>query len=60
MAGNVWEWIMEGSNRDGGCRFFRGGSFQEQGVNSPASLRASDYPWGTANNIGYRITLYIN
>ncbi len=59
MAGNASEWVMEGENRDGGCRFFRGGSCTSNGNEKPASFRASDYPNSTTYDFGYRIALYI-
>ncbi len=59
MAGNMWEWTMEGSSSDG--RFLRGGAYY-LGTNqyNPVAYRTHSYPPRSATYvIGFRPTLYI-
>ena len=60
LAGNVAEWTMEACSSD--YRTTRGGSYQNNGVNNPASSRYSTYNLNTNNlaQLGFRIALYIN
>lgn len=57
LAGNVCEWTMEAYNT--GYRVVRGGSYNDDGSNSPASLRGNEVPDGSFNFFGFRPALYL-
>ena len=58
LAGNVWEWTLEKSTGTGYPCASRGGNYNINGSNNPASYRGS---YGTSNSfyfIGFRPALY--
>ena len=57
MAGNVWDWTLEGYGSYG--RRYRGGYYNGNGSNNPASDRRNDYPYYSYDGIGFRSYLYI-
>ena len=57
MAGNVWEWTMEGGNID--KHILRGGNFYSTAVAAPVSDRAAYTPETAANHYGFRVALYM-
>ena len=57
LAGNVWEWTYEASSSS---RIRRGGSYRGNGGSYyPVSSRYSCGPADNADNIGFRVRLYI-
>lgn len=56
MAGNVWEWTMEYSSNN---RIFRGGYYNGSASEIPASYRAIRSFDFSANDVGFRVALYI-
>lgn len=58
MAGNVSEWTMESCNSLNRIR--RGGSYTHDPFGFPASRRNSDTQSSLYDNVGFRITLYLN
>ncbi len=57
MAGNMWEWIMEGFSAND--RVLRGGGFNSNGSNNPVSYRGYDIPGSAGDDNGFRPSLYI-
>ena len=59
LAGNVWEWTMEA--KDTTNRIFRGGDFAYTGLSAPISNRVNhdSTPIVNAEDVGFRIALYI-
>ena len=57
LAGNVWEWTMEGSGSISRC--YRGGDYSDTGSGYPARYRVGNYPGYSINNIRFEgSTLY--
>ena len=57
IAGNVWEWTMEAY--DNNLRVYRGGSYNGDGSENPASCRGNDISERIGYSIGLRIALYL-
>ncbi|MBQ8042655.1 MAG: SUMF1/EgtB/PvdO family nonheme iron enzyme, partial [Clostridia bacterium] len=57
MAGNMWEWTMEGYSTY--YRTLRGGGFVVGGSSSPVSNRVSNYPNYASSSYSFRSSLYI-
>ena len=60
MAGNVWDWALEGNGSYG--RSYRGGSYNGNGSDKPASYRYNYYPKDSNDyyvHFGFRVYLYI-
>ena len=59
MAGNVWEWTLEGfSNSDAPCTY-RGGSYFRSGNNNHQICSRVNYPNGNSDDgIGFRVSMY--
>ena len=57
MAGNVWDWTLEGNGSY--YRSYRGGGYYNDGSNGPASNRYSNYPSNSNYYIGFRAYFYI-
>jgi hypothetical protein len=58
MAGNVWEWTMEGYGTTG--RFLRGGYYDSTGDGEPANSRPYyDFSTSTSTKLGSRVQLYL-
>ena len=56
LAGNVWEWTMEGGRIS---RVYRGGAYDNVGSDFPASYRGYDYPARSFSTVGFRPALYL-
>ncbi len=57
MAGNMIEWTMEAY--DTSNRVYRGGSYDKDGLERPASRRINNNVIIYTNTIGFRITMYM-
>ena len=57
IAGNVYEWTLEFYNTSAPC-VRRGGSFGNDGSDSPAKLRNYDYSSDYGSYIGFRVGLW--
>ena len=57
LAGNVLEWTMESSSSNN--RVYRGGNYNNNGANNPASSRYGSNPTNADGSLGFRATLYI-
>jgi sulfatase modifying factor 1 len=59
QGGNVWEWTDTRPRLDSSPHTFRGGSFDELGVNLRASTRPSGSFFAETQNIGFRLATTI-
>ncbi|MBQ8042794.1 MAG: hypothetical protein IJ272_01420, partial [Clostridia bacterium] len=57
MAGNMWEWTMEGISAD--TRSLRGGGFGNGGSGGPVSYRSGNLPLDAYLSFSFRSSLYI-
>ena len=58
LAGNVWEWTLEKTFDDSSPCTGRGGSYYNLGSNNPASHRDDRSMFASANDLGFRLSLY--
>ena len=58
IAGNVWEWTLEWTSNDSIPCANRGGSFFDDGSDSPASYRDGNDTTDSSSYIGFRVSLY--
>ena len=58
IAGNVWEWTLEKTDRGSLPCAQRGGDFYDTGSGSPAAKRNNFYTFSTNYSIGFRVTLW--
>ena len=58
LAGNVWEWTLEKSTNTYGPCAGRGGHYDNNGSNDPASYRYDSSTSGSYSSIGFRPALY--
>ena len=58
IAGNVYEWTLEKTDRDSLPCAQRGGDFYDTGSGSPAAKRNNFYTFSTNYSIGFRVTLW--
>ncbi len=58
MAGNVSEWTMEAHHTN--YRVSRGGDYNSDGSQDPASYRDSYSPFASGGSIGFRLALYVD
>ena len=58
LAGNVWEWTLEKTFDDSSPCTGRGGSYYNLGYNNPASHRDDRSMSASANDLGFRLSLY--
>ena len=57
LAGNVYEWTMEAYYST--LRIFRGGNYNYNGSDGPASNRNNNDPRSSINSLGFRSALYL-
>ena len=58
IAGNVYEWTLEKTDRGSLPCAQRGGDFYDTGSGSPAAKRNNFYTFSTDYSIGFRVTLW--
>ena len=58
IAGNVYEWTLEKTDRGSLPCAQRGGDFYDTGSGSPAAKRNNFYTFSTNYSIGFRVTLW--
>ena len=62
IAGNVWEWTLENSNKDNGHCVARGGCFSDGSIGGgniiPAVFRSYNLPIDNYKHNGFRVTIY--
>ena len=62
IAGNVWEWTLENSNKDNGHCVARGGCFSDGSKGGgniiPAVFRSYNLPMDNYKHNGFRVTIY--
>lgn len=58
LAGNVYEWVLEMTNEDGGACVYRGGVDYSTGAERPVNYRDNDNTMCSYNTIGFRISIY--
>ena len=58
IAGNVWEWTLEKTSDPSSACAFRGGNFNLNGSDIPASYRHHTNMWDSNCNVGFRFSLY--
>ena len=58
IAGNVYEWTLEKTDRGSLPCAQRGGDFYDSGSGSPAAKRNNFYTFSTDYSIGFRVTLW--
>lgn len=58
LAGNVWEWTLEGTPDNARPCAVRGGSYKNDGASYPASCRFNDIVSDSNDTLGFRAVLY--
>ena len=58
LAGNVWEWTLEGTSDSSAPCARRGSGYDGKGYYYPASIRGSDRRTDSSDSTGFRIALY--
>ena len=58
LAGNVWEWTLEGTSDSSAPCARRGSGYDGKGNYYPASIRGSDRRTDSSDSTGVRIALY--
>jgi formylglycine-generating enzyme required for sulfatase activity len=56
-SGNVWEWMHNPYNPDGGTMALRGGAWNDNAQNARASYRVVDRPGSFDDDVGLRVAV---